>query len=267
MTGRETPEAEERNMNRSVLKAWAVLSCFTRSKPTCTLSEVAAGAGLSKTTAYRLLVTLRAAGAVEDAPGGGYRLGMELFRLGAIVSAGIDIRREARPIMDELSADIGESVFLICVSGSRAVCLERVDSDGPVKLDMLDVGRSLPMHVGAGPTVLLANNEESLLPIVLATPLTRFTDRTPVAPDAIREHLRTIREQGWSYVDSDVIPGIVGFGVPIHGAGGDVVAALSTGGMAQRFHGDRGGEILGHLQAAARKLSARLGNPDAKNLG
>lgn len=261
MTGRANPEAGDSNMIRSVLKAWSVLSCFTRSRPTWTLREVAAEAGLSKTTTYRLLLTLRAAGAIEDAPGGRYRLGLELFRLGAIVSAGIDIRREARPIMQELSARIGETVFLLVVGGHRAVCLERANGDSPVHLDMLDVGRSLPLHVGAGPTVLLAHHEEELLPAVLSSPLTRYSDRTPVAPEAIRDHLRTIREQGWSYVDSDVVPGIVGFGVPVHGADGRVAAALSTGGMAQRFAAEHGQKKLGLLREAAVLLSTRLGHP------
>lgn len=260
MTDRGNLEAEERNMIRSVLKAWSVLSCFTRSRPARTLSEVAAETGLSKTTTYRLLLTLRAAGAIDDAPGGRYRLGMELFRLGAIVSSGIDIRREARPIMEDLSANIGDAVFLLAESGQRAICLERTDSRGPVRLDMLDVGRSLPLHVGAGPTVLLAHHEEALLPAVLSGPLTRYTDRTPVTPEAIRDKLRTIREQGWSHVDGDVVPGIVGFGVPVYGSEGEVVAALSTGGMAQRFDAERGQEVVVLLQEAAAALSSRLGH-------
>ena len=63
------------------------------------LGEAAELAGVSKSTAYRLLATLEVAGLAERLPESGYRAGVEAMRWASRLLAGLDVRTVALPAL------------------------------------------------------------------------------------------------------------------------------------------------------------------------
>ena len=243
----------------SVLRALRLLELFDRGRPEMSLAEFVRRGGHSKTTTYRLLLTLEEAGWLERGAGGTFRLTIKPFQVGSILVDSLELRQEAGPVMARLAADLNETVYLVVPAGTRAVCLERVDSEDGVRVADLYVGGSQPLHLGAAPRALLAFDEAALLPAVLSEGLSRRTPSTIVDPAALRADLAETRHRGYSISDEDVTPGVAAVGAPILARDGRALAALSFGSLKPRILPPRPDHVRCLLQACA-EISSRLGH-------
>lgn len=213
-----------------------------------------------RTTTYRLLRSLEALDLVE--PGsqpGSYRLGWKLMRLGAAVVERLDERQAALPVMEHVHGRVGETVFLLVRRGWDAVCIERLEGLRVQSL-ALRLGGSLPLHVGAGPRVLLAwEPRETWEEYIAAVQLAALTDRTPATHDALVGELEETLRLGYAVSDEDVTPGIASLGAPIFDYTGSVRAALSIGGLKSLVLGDERETFVDLVVEGAREISAALG--------
>src|SRR5215218_11319698 len=103
-----------RNSNsvRSVSRAIAVMKFLSVHGPS-SLTEVAKGVDIYKSTAHRLLTTLRDEGLVEqDAATARYCLGFGLPWLASSVTADLDILRCSRLVCERLSEQTRETVTI-----------------------------------------------------------------------------------------------------------------------------------------------------------
>jgi DNA-binding IclR family transcriptional regulator len=242
----------------SVLRAMRLLDLFDRGRPEMSLAEFARRSGYSKSTTYRLLITLVEAGWLERSPANGFRLTIKAFQVGSLLVDSLDLRREAGSIMARMVAELDESVYLVVASGTRAVCLERVDGGQGVRMADLYVGGSQPLNLGAAPRALLAFDEDRLLPSLLEEGLSRRTEHTLVDPADLRSDLAETRRRGYAISDEDVTLGIAAIGAPILGTDGVAIAALSFGGLRQNILPPKRTQVRCLLHACE-ELSTRLG--------
>jgi DNA-binding IclR family transcriptional regulator len=224
-------------------------------------AQLSESLGEPRTTVYRLIRALESAGFVEpaDQPGR-YRLGLELFRLGGAVVARFDERQAALPHMEALHATTGETVFLCIRRGLEAVCIERLEGWRAVSL-ALTLGGALPLHAGAAPRVLLAEDgpagwreyhEQAARLPALVPPL-------PATADDLAGELETVRRRGFAISDEDVTVGIAAIGAPIRNHRGAVTAALSISGVRPAILGANRARMTGLVVDAAAAVSASLG--------
>jgi DNA-binding IclR family transcriptional regulator len=247
-----------RGLVGSVLRALRLLDLFDRGRPEMSLAEFARRSGYSKSTTYRLLVTLVEAGWLERSPAGAFRLTIKAFQVGSVLVDSLELRREAGPIMARMAAELDEAVYLVVAAGTRAVCLERIDSGQGVRMADLYVGGSQPLNLGAAPRALLAFDEDRLLPPLLEEGLSRRTEYSLVDPVDLLGDLAETRRRGYSISDEDSTAGIGAIGAPILGADGVAVAALSFGGLRQHVLPPRPTHVACLLQAC-QEISTRLG--------
>jgi DNA-binding IclR family transcriptional regulator len=235
-----------------------LLDLFDRGRPEMSLAEFARRSGYSKSTTYRLLITLVEAGWLERSSGNGFRLTIKAFQVGSVLVDSLELRREAGPIMARMVAELDEAVYLVVAAGTRAVCLERVDGGQGVRMADLNVGGSQPLNLGAAPRALLAFDEDRLLPSLLEEGLSRRTEHSLVDPADLRSDLAETRRRGYTVSDEDVTLGIAAIGAPILGTDGLAIAALSFGGLRQNIVPPKRTQVLCLLQACE-ELSTRLG--------
>ncbi|HTT91588.1 MAG TPA: IclR family transcriptional regulator, partial [Acidimicrobiales bacterium] len=148
--------------------------------PGSTVPALAVLLGEPRPTVYRLIQDLELLDFVEEGPRSGtYRLGLELFRLGSLVALRFDVREAAAPVMNEIHKVLEETVYLVIRRGREAVCIERVEGLR-IRSMALQLGGSLPLHLGAGPRVLLAFQTRSYWDEYFAeVKLEPMTPRTP----------------------------------------------------------------------------------------
>jgi DNA-binding IclR family transcriptional regulator len=216
--------------------------------------------GEPRSTVYRLLANLQQLELVE--PGsrrGTYRLGLKLFRLGSSVVARLDERRAALPVMERIHEATEETVYLCIRRGYEAVCIERIDGRW-VQSMALQLGGSLPLHVGAAPLALLAYEPRELWEEYLAQgALASLTPNTLAKRSSLVRALEQVRETGCALSDEDVVLGMAAVGAPIFDHGGSIRAALSMSGPRPTILGDNAEASQELITSGAREISRALG--------
>ena len=221
------------------------------------LAEAAEIAGVSKSTAYRLLATLEVAGLVERLPESGYRAGVEFVRWASRLLAGLDIRTVAMPTLRRLRQETGETVNLALLRDSSLVYVEILES--PAAFRMADVpGSVVPIHATALGKAVAVHLEPGQLATMLGPePYERYTTATPTTWQAFNELLGRTRANGYAV---DLV--VVAVCVACVGAavldGGRVVGALSVSAPRARMTDARIDEVGRMLVAEAGEVSQRL---------
>jgi DNA-binding IclR family transcriptional regulator len=241
----------------AVLKACALLGYFGADRPVITLAELTAESGLNKPTVHRLMTTFVEAGWVSRDPAGAYRVRMPLFTIGAAALAEFDLRSEARPALEALAGEFGDTAFLMVPAEAGAVCIDRVEGGKPLVLGGIGIGTVLPYHAAAAP-VAMAAFDPAIRTRVLTDPLPAFTSATHVDRAELAAHLDAVRLEGLSRSRDDYLTGVSAVAAPILGHGGSLVATLSLGGRSEDFAGADGESRAAAVRSAAARLSATV---------
>src|SRR2546430_15632647 len=175
---------------RAVERAVAILRTFSSGAPELSVSELGRAVGLHKSTVHRLLGTLERTGFVVQAPGTKrYRLGLPLFELGSMVVNTLEVRRVARPHLEEIHRACGETVHLGILDEGEVVYIDKIESTRRVRM-YSQVGRRAPAHcTGPGKVLLAQLPDESLARVTERPGLRRFTPQTISSPKRSARHL------------------------------------------------------------------------------
>jgi DNA-binding IclR family transcriptional regulator len=242
---------------QAVLRAVELLKAFQPDRPERTLTELAVGVGLNRTTTYRLLTALQSEGMIER-DGARYRLGPELMALGARALGASHLRGASRLELDALADRTGETVTLEVLVGRNVLILDEAIGRHLVGT-VPSLGTRWPAHATSTGKVLLAFAPDQALEELVAGSVERLTPRTIVDPALLRRELSRVRDRGHAVTWEEVELGFVAVSVPVRGPTGEVVAALAVGGPKARFSTDRVAKLAETLPCSAEKISARLG--------
>ncbi|HAW39029.1 MAG TPA: IclR family transcriptional regulator [Pseudomonas sp.] len=193
------------------------------------LQRLCASSGCSKTTTYRLLQALRRQGFVGNGrQRGRFVLGYELFALAAQAGNAHGLRDLARPALWRLARRFGDSFFLLVPDGHHVLCLEMQDGEQPVRCYSHAVGGRIPMGVGQGSQVLLAQLGRTERNAILEHNAALLRIDYGLDPKVIAGTLDSVRRLGFACgVPDRRLPGYTGLAVPIVDAGGQLLGALS----------------------------------------
>jgi DNA-binding IclR family transcriptional regulator len=219
---------------QSIRRAFAVLDALDEGP--LGVTDVADRAALPKSTAARLLATLAAEGAVEQVPGDtAYRLGPRLVTLAGGFSLVRSLAAVGRPVLADLAAASGEAAGVGVSDGDLVHYIDQVDTPNPVVVRDW-TGARAPLHAVSSGQVLLAFRTQAAIDRYLARPsLERFTERTLVDPDAVRERLRDVRRHGYAWAIEEFDAGTASVAAPIADGSGEVIAAVHVHGPSYRF--------------------------------
>jgi DNA-binding IclR family transcriptional regulator len=223
------------------------------------VTEVANELDVHKSTAYRLLTTLRDRGLVEqDAATEKYRLGFGLVLLASTVRADLDILRCARPVCERLSEQTQETVTVAVLEGDDAVVIhQNISRSSALNVDW--TGMHTPLHATAAGKIFLAHMPDDQRRRILRRPMERFTENTIVDKAVLRDGLQEIRDKGYGYTVEELEEGLNAIGAPIRSPDGAVVGAVSVSGPAFRLSTDSIPEMAELVKGAAAQISRCLG--------
>jgi IclR family transcriptional regulator, acetate operon repressor len=134
---------------RTVERALALLATICERGGGVNLADSARECDLAPSTALRLLRTLETTGFVTREDVGTYRPGSRIIQLGAQALSNESLVSIARPAMENLVAETGESAYL-SVEGHRATALYISIVEGTHSVRHTSwVGRTVPLDVSA----------------------------------------------------------------------------------------------------------------------
>jgi IclR family acetate operon transcriptional repressor len=239
----------------AVERALRVLDAFLRVRGDAGTSELARLTGINASTVSRTLSTLVDAGYVEHVPDTGrYRLGTHLLALSNHVLAGLDLRVLARPHLEALEAEVGETATLSLPSDPDAITVDFVPSRETVA-SVARVGRASIAHATATGKVMLAFGGGP----PRAGRLERFTGRTIVDPAELARVVEAVRDLGWARAIGEREEHLNAIAAPVLGARGELAAILGLQGPDTRFDEPAQNAAARPLVRSAVALSAELG--------
>jgi IclR family acetate operon transcriptional repressor len=219
-----------------------------------TFTELTAATGLAKSTTSRLMMALERGGLVRR-DGAGHFLPGEMFvRYAWRGGAQAGLVEVARPFLERVGADTGETVNLGVASGGMVEQIAQVNSRYLIGGTNW-VGLSVPLHCAALGKVLLAFGAAALPP----GRLEQRTARTITSRGALQADLSAVRGRGYAVTAEELEPGLVAVAAPVYAGEGTVVAALSVSAPASRLAGDQIPRVAARCVAGASALSAVLG--------
>lgn len=239
MTQSEDKEqaADRRGGIQVIARAAGVLRALREHPNGLTLGELAKLLQLPRSTVQRIVDALDDENLVMSAsPTRGVRLGPALLALAA--AARFEIAEIARPLLEEISRECGETVDLAQLDGDKLVFVDQVSGSHRLRAESA-IGVSFPLHSTAPGKAMLAAMDvselQNLRPRLKLTALTRHTATSwPVLDDALAKVRRT--RIGIDIEENSV--GICAVAAAVRLANGEL-AAVSIPVPTQRFAGSR----------------------------
>ena len=257
------------NLVQTIERASSILDILGQSPQGISIRELSTKIKLPKGTTHRLLSSLSYFGYVrQDPKTRNYLLGLKLVELGQLLLGQLDLRKEAEPFLRDLAERTKETVHLVFLDRNEIVYIDKVETDqNPSGLKMASrVGLRNPAHSSAVGKVLLAHfPEEELKNFIKEKGLAKRTENTIVDPTQLKEHLKSVRAQGYAIDDEENEKGIRCVAAPIYNEVGKTVAAISISGPAFRITKKLIQESLKkEVMETALKVSQRLGFRQSK---
>jgi IclR family acetate operon transcriptional repressor len=242
----------------AVERAAGILLALGNGGRDASLTELARGLGMNKSTAHNILETLARHGFVSrDGVTRKYRLGPALPVLGHAAAVGPDLVDLARPLLIRLRQLSGETVTLHGRDGAGSMILASEESAHELKVSARP-GHRLPPAAGAVAKILFAFGSQTPR---LPERFPSFTRRTIASPLRYVDELRRVRRAGVAYDEMEYLPGVRAVSAPVFPGkdpAGEAIAVLSIVGVAARISSADLRRFVRPLTAAARELSAML---------
>ncbi|MDQ6798292.1 MAG: IclR family transcriptional regulator [Actinomycetota bacterium] len=197
-------------------KAFAVVGALEAGP--LSLADLVTVTGLSRATAHRLAVALEVHEMVARADDGRFGLGPRL--------TGLSLPVAARPALEHLRDETGESVQLYVRRGDRRLCVASLESPHGLRT-IVAVGASLPLSVGSAGKVLRGD------------------------PESLR--------RGWAQSVEEREPGVASVSAPVADGAGGVLAAVSVSGPIGRTTRSPGGRYAAAVTRAAAEVEGAFG--------
>jgi len=152
---------------------------------------------------------------------------------------------------------------MVFLDGNEIVYIDKVETErhtGGLKMASR-VGLRNPVHSCAVGKVLMANfSEDALEHFIRGIPLSKRTVNTITDPGQLKEHLKSVRKQGYAVDEEENEKGIRCVAAPIFNETGKAVSAISISGPAFRVTKKVVQDVLKkEVMQTAAKISQRLG--------
>ncbi|WP_036050979.1 IclR family transcriptional regulator [Bradyrhizobium sp. Tv2a-2] len=239
--------------SQTVDRALVVLKIIASGNRPVLLEEVAARAGLHKSIAYRLLRSLENAGFIgRDQSVGGYVVAATFLSLSVLCVSRLDIRGRARPMMEKIASDHGETVSLHVRVGESRVCVDVVEGTYAVRR-VIPIGETLPLFAGETGRALMSELSGPEL-----DPLLRAAVQADLDPVKLKADIVRTRQQGYFIGIGVRTPDVGSISVPVYGSVG-ILGAVTISGPASRWGRSAMRAALSSILSSVESVTTALG--------
>ncbi len=249
---------EGRDPAPAVTRSIRLLGLLADAEGPRTLTELASGLGLAKSSTANLCLALEAGGMVERTAQG-YRLGVRTAELGGAFAAQFNQIREFYSVCEASPVLRTELVQVAMLDGVDALYLARHEGSRSLRLGT-PLGSRLPAALSAAGRALLATLPDDEVVSLLGADAVfpALTERSTTTMAGLLDVLAAARKRGWALDAEESFRGIVGVAVPLPGwAPSDPPLALGVAIRAAEAEYER----IERVGEALRDAASALTNP------
>ena len=211
----------------SLRKHLRIIEAFDAQHLFLNLTEIAAAAGLAKSSAHRLVSELVREGLLERMPDRSYRLGVRLWEFGSRTPGGLGLRELSRPWLNAVHERVGQHAQLGVLSGHDILFIERLSTPDAV-INATLIGGRMPAYSSSGGLVLLAHTDDTVVDDIIDAGIRPLTPHAISSGPELRAAIARVRSSGFAVTDGYIHPDSRGIAVPVRTTQGAVVASMSV---------------------------------------
>lgn len=251
----------EPTRSKSFGKLLIVLDLVRQGAGEATSASIATTTGINRSTVWRLLADLEAAGFVRSDEGGKYRLGRALIAYGLAA-----IRDQARnpvthALLLALRDRVGETCHLAVPEGDGLVYVDKVESQSSVRV-VSSIGKRIELHCTALGKAYLAFAPSAVRKsLIERMALPERTPKTLTNREQFLEEIDRTRTRGWALDNEENEEGIRCIAAPIlEPITSTAIAAVSITAPLQRMNQERAASLAPLLCETANAIAADWGD-------
>jgi DNA-binding IclR family transcriptional regulator len=241
---------------QSVERIFAILDHLAVERAGDSLAGIARMADAPKTSMVGLLAGMLDGGYLSRDEEGRYTLGPRMLSLAMRVTARTDVTALARPLLNDLVQQTGETALLgaIAPDAEVSIYIDKVESSSPVRYTV-SLGERRELYATAIGKLLLAHMDKARQDKYLRDhQLRAFTANTITSMRRLRTELEEIVREGISRTDSERVVGASALAVPVLGPEGRLLLGIVLAGPSERMRDNRA-HLERHLHEARRRLT------------
>ena len=242
---------------QAVDRAAALLKAVADSRQPLTVVELAAATGLNRSTAWRLLATLDQHGLVERDPvTQRYSVGYAILQMAAGGDYDALVRR-ARPAIERLANETGETASLAVAKRFDLVYVDQVEASQVMSPNWL--GRAAPLHAtSSGKAFLAWLPPEERVALLTPARLKRYTPTTITTRAELESELEAVRRDRYAVCVGELEQTLYGASAAVLNERERPVAIVSVWGPEHRIPRERLAEIGERAVRAADEIKSLL---------
>ena len=243
---------------KSAERALRVVELLATAGPT-TFGELRRELGMPKSSLHALITTMKSSGWVASDRRGALTLGFRAHAIGIPGLDDSDVIQLTNDLMDDLRAQIDQTVHVARLDGTDVVYLATKFSRHALNV-RFEIGRRLPAYVTALGKAMLAELPDAELGEHLPQVLAPYTPKTITSRAVLEEELQAVRASGYGEDNEEGTPGVHCFAVAVRHMDIPPVA-ISCSVPIARLDAPAGKEIVRALLEVRGHLLGRL-NPN-----
>ena len=223
---------------QSIERAFTLLRTIAEHTDGIGVSDLARQTNLHKSTVSRLVISLEAEQAIVREKGV-LRIGNGITNLISPSLFPATLKALAHPFLEKLANTTGETAGLCVPDGNTVYYIDQLSSQQTVRIRNW-TGERLPIQETSPGKIFLAYSAEKKVERFLSdVTMEQLASKSISSRAEFREHLTTVREQGFDWAYEEFSEGLVVVSGPVFNPLGDVVASIYLCGPVFRFPPER----------------------------
>ncbi|CAN7699804.1 IclR family transcriptional regulator [Bosea sp. LjRoot237] len=259
-------DAETQHKNHSVYfvpglhRGLRVLEIVAAAQRPLSITDIASELGLTRSSVFRLVYTLRHMGFLEEEQTKHFTLGPRVLNIGFAFLASKDIIEIARPELEALRDDTQVSAHLAIRDERDVLYLSCVQTRSGF-LSNMNVGSRVPAYASPMGWLLLSGLPPAELTVLFRNEtFVPLTDQTPTSVKALLDIVKQAGQRGYVISRGAMEASGSSISTPIINRRKEIVGAIDISGPDSAFNlGEIEGRYLSAVQATAARISQRMG--------
>ena len=244
---------------QSIRRALAVLRAVAAGRNVgLSLQQVVQATGLSRPTAHRILQTLLFEGVVEQSPRTRRYLVGEQIPLLALARPRRSLLEDvAAPILDQISQELGDTMFLTIRTQMDTLCIARRLGPYPIQVLVIEIGARRPLGVSSAGLAILAGLPAEEAGDILAANAPRL-EAFGTNPLKVADAVAATRRRGYALSDPGLVPGTKAVSVSVVPGPQHASAVLTLAAIRKRLAPWREPAVVAALRKATEDIATGL---------
>lgn len=245
---------KEKYIMTSVDTSLSILNLYFENEE-LSATEVGKLIGISRSAAFRFLVTLENQGFLSKTENSRYRLGVKVFNLGQLVYTRMELISYLHPYLARIALKTGETANLAIMDDATHIAfMDKALGSNWLKMDTPLGFRHYAHLTATGKAILAYESDRFINQYIRSVTFEKRTEESIGSVKELLEVLQEIRENGYSNDNEECEVGLTCYAVPIFDRVGRPIAAISSSGPTSRMTSEKESHIA-LLQEVVERVS------------